>query len=154
MISLEKAESLVSMFPKYLKIAGSIARGNENVKDIDVLSMKDLNEVKEDMLKIFPDAVVEKQGSNYLRLKIVVDGIDIGIDIWKTTKENLLFAMFHYIGNKNFNIRSRMQAKRLGYKLTQYGIFNLKNNKRIDVKNEKELFKILNITYIPPIGRK
>ena len=44
-----------------------------------------------------------------------------------------------------------MQAKSLGYKLNQYGLY--KDDKKINVKNEQEIFDIIKMNYIKPENR-
>jgi DNA polymerase/3'-5' exonuclease PolX len=78
----------------------------------------------------------------------------IKIDIFRTTQDDLPYSLFHYTGNKIFNIRTRAHAKHLGYTLNQYGLF--KNGKQLyknDIKSENDLFNILGVTYKTPEER-
>jgi DNA polymerase (family 10) len=45
----------------------------------------------------------------------------------------------------------RSKAKKMGYKVNEYGIF--KNNKNILVESEEEIFKLLEIKYLEPQER-
>ncbi len=47
----------------------------------------------------------------------------------------------------------RSLAKRKGYLLSQYGLFDRKTNQRITT-NEKKIFKLLGLNWIPPEQRK
>ena len=43
-------------------------------------------------------------------------------------------------------------AKKKGYKLNEWGLY--KNNKSISIKNEKDIFKLLEMDYVPPQDRR
>ena len=59
--------------------------------------------------------------------------------------------LLYSTGSKQFNINLRTKAKKLGYKLNQEGLF--KNNKKINVRGEKGIFKKLKVPYLPPEKR-
>jgi DNA polymerase (family 10) len=78
-------------------------------------------------------------------------------DFFVTTAACLPFALFHYTGSGTYTIRIRAYAKRLGYRLNQYGLFDSKTGRRVRGSNrittERELADFLNVTYRPPPGR-
>ncbi len=78
-------------------------------------------------------------------------------DFFVTTPACLPFALFHYTGSGTYTIRIRAYAKRLGYRLNQYGLFDSKTGRRVRGSNrittERELADFLNVTYRPPPGR-
>jgi DNA polymerase (family 10) len=45
----------------------------------------------------------------------------------------------------------RQVAKELGYKLSEYGLF--KNNEKIEIKSEKDVFTLLKLPYLEPNER-
>lgn len=47
----------------------------------------------------------------------------VKIDLFTCTKAELPFALLHHTGNSTFNISLRADAKRLGFRLNQYGLF-------------------------------
>jgi DNA polymerase/3'-5' exonuclease PolX len=64
--------------------------------------------------------------------------------------------LLYATGSKQFNIRMRGIAKRMGYVLNQYGLYKLPinpNSTPLPVNSEKDFFKILEIPYIPPPNR-
>jgi len=135
---------------------GSYARKVQKAKDLDLLTTLSIPQTIELIQKLEEPKYVDKYASGKNKTTVIISyNTDKNryykIDIFHTTDEDLPYALFHYIGNKNFNIRSRRLAKLLGYKLSQYGLF--KNNKKIIVNSEKELFNILNITYKTPEQR-
>jgi DNA polymerase/3'-5' exonuclease PolX len=60
-------------------------------------------------------------------------------------------ALLYFTGSKEFNLMLRSNAKKMGYKVSEYGIF--KNNKNIYVESEEEIFKILGMKYLEPQER-
>ena len=69
----------------------------------------------------------------------------IKLDIFITTPKSKIFTILYGVGSKQFNLKMRTVAKRKGYLLNQYGL--VKNDKSIKVKNEQEIFKLLDIPY-------
>lgn len=131
-------------------IVGSYIRGNKNPNDIDiVILLKNMTVAQfKDTLK--KSLKVTKMGKGIKRLEIRVnfDNNKFKIDFWITRKpEEYLFKKFAYSGSVNYNIVSRVQARRNGYKLNDSGLY--KGRKRIVVKNERQLFKLIGRTYKP-----
>jgi DNA polymerase/3'-5' exonuclease PolX len=130
---------------------GSISRGAAVHSDVDFLTLISINNSTEVVKSL--GYYIDDYSTGAAKTTIVVkySGVIFTVDLFYTARENLVFAKFHYIGSKAFNIRSRRLAKLLGYKLNQYGLF--KNGKKINVANERELFAIINITYKRPADR-
>jgi DNA polymerase/3'-5' exonuclease PolX len=60
-------------------------------------------------------------------------------------------ATLYFTGSKELNQKMRAIAKKLGYKLNEYGIY--KNNKIIYVESEEEIFKLIGMKYLEPQER-
>ena len=54
-----------------------------------------------------------------------------------------------FTGSGEFNKKMRLVAKKKGYKLSEYGLFD-KHNHIIKVNSERDIFKILDMEYLPP----
>ena len=65
--------------------------------------------------------------------------------------ESYYTALVYFTGSKEFNINMRQKAKKMGYILNRYGLY--KNNKKIPINSEKELFEKLKIKFILPKDR-
>jgi len=61
-------------------------------------------------------------------------------------------ALMYFTGSKNFNRRIRDIFKQNGYLLSDYGLFDNKS-KRINIKNEKDIFHMAKLKYISPEKR-
>jgi len=77
------------------------------------------------------------------------------VDLFLATEDERPFAMFHYTGSARYNIRVRAHAKRLGYVLNQYGIYNAATGAAVakNIRTERELLRFLGVTYKPPAQR-
>jgi DNA polymerase/3'-5' exonuclease PolX len=60
-------------------------------------------------------------------------------------------ALLYFTGSKELNLMMRNKAKKLGYKLNEYGLY--KNTKNIYVESEKEIFDLLDMKYLEPHER-
>ena len=76
------------------------------------------------------------------------------LDIIITTDECLPFARLYFSSGQEFNKLIRQKAKIAGYRLSEWGLYNLESGKYTKIDNkknnneiEKEIFKIIN-TYI------
>jgi DNA polymerase/3'-5' exonuclease PolX len=64
-------------------------------------------------------------------------------------------AYLYFTGSYEFNERMRGIAKRQNYKLNEYGLYKLENNKErnIQIYSEKDVFDILGMSYLEPHER-
>lgn len=133
-------------------IVGSYLRGSPFSSDIDILWY----EFKVPFGATKFNWHIYAKGPNKISgIYTTKDGSSVKIDIWLVSKKEYVGPMKLYTtGSKMFNIRQRMQAKKLGYKLNQEGLFDIKTNNRIKADTEKEIFKLLNMEYLEPKDRK
>lgn len=62
-------------------------------------------------------------------------------------------ALLYFTGSYEFNQEMRLEAKKQGYKLNEYGLYDNRTNEMIFIFSEIEMFKILNMTYLTPNKR-
>lgn len=78
-------------------------------------------------------------------------------DVFLATAAEKPFALLHYTGPYDYNIRVRAHAKRNGRLLNQYGLFSATTRARVRgsnaVSNERDLARLLGITYRAPHSR-
>lgn len=149
-------------------VVGSIRRQKEKVKDFDLLVVlpdrKMIDRVLQaSFLKKSKSAdalqLVDVFASGTRRLSGIVrkNGKNYHLDLFVTTEKEKPFALFHFTGNYLFNIRVRAHAKANGYKLNQYGLFDIKTGKRVknssSIRSEKDLSNFLGVTYRAPKER-
>ena len=70
------------------------------------------------------------------------------IDIRMISVESFYPALVYFTGSYELNQLMRKNAKKLNYKLNEYGLFDLKTNNKIIIKSEKDLFDILKMEYL------
>lgn len=75
------------------------------------------------------------------------------IDIRMMPVESFFPALLYFTGSYEFNQMIRKTAKKKGYKLNEYGLFEVNTNKKIILINEKMIFNILGMEYLSPEKR-
>jgi DNA polymerase (family X) len=113
--------------------AGSWARKEKTCGDLDLLVLEKDKELVRELLKDIKD--FER------------------IEIYGAKKDDWESQLLYLYGSGTFNIMMRSLTKRKGYLLSQYGLFDRKINQRITT-NEKKIFKLLGLNWIPPEQRK
>jgi len=64
------------------------------------------------------------------------------------SEEEFPFAANYFTGSKEHNTELRARAKKMGYKLNEYGLFE--GEKLIPCKDEAEIYRKLGLDFIPP----
>ena len=70
-----------------------------------------------------------------------------------TNKKEYPLAQLYFTGSKEHNIMMRNKAKVKGYRLNEHKLINIENNEIVDIKNEDDIFKFLDIKYVDPKNR-
>ena len=130
------------------EIGGSLRRGKEIVKDLDLIAAS--NQPREVMKAFISAPNVEKivahgetKSSVLLAGGIPCDLRVIPPDAWAT-------ALAHFTGSKEHNIALRQRAIDRGLHLSEWGLFKGKSKTPMKLKEEKELHKALGLSFIPP----
>lgn len=133
---------------------GGYRRGNALFKDIDLLSTYKISTVIKAIEKIAEITRVIASGEKSASLIINFDGHSIHVDIFNTTKKELPYALLHYTGNAIFNIRLRAHAKRNGYKLNQYELYDEIEKRPVPgLKTERKILEFLGWKWHEPAER-
>lgn len=79
------------------------------------------------------------------------------VDIFLTYASAKPYAMYHYTGSGRYNIRIRTYAKRKGWLLNQYGLFDRKTGRPVrgtsKIKTEQDLAAFLGVSWREPSNR-
>lgn len=138
---LKKEKNVLSM-----SIAGSLRRGNETIKDIDILAAsnnpKKLGEHFTSCLQ-----VKNVSASGETKVSVVLQS-GINADLRIVTPAEYPYALHHFTGSKEHNTAMRGRAKDMGLKMNEYGLF--RGEKNIKCRNEEELFAALKLQFIEP----
>eukprot|EP00667_Euglena_gracilis_P009684 EG_transcript_9844 len=153
-------------------ICGGYRRGLPEIKEVDALfthpDVKGAAAKKCDLLR----RVVEQMKADGLIVADFSEGPSKYIGLCILPKEgsvprrcNFRFApadsywteVLYLTGSDLFNVDMRTAARKKGFLLSEYGLFeNKKGNrkgKKIDVDSEKAIFDALGMDYVPPEGR-
>lgn len=129
-----------------VSLAGSIRRGKEIVKDIDlVAASNDKQEVTKYFSQIEGVADVIALGDTKASIKLEHG---INADLRVVAPEEFPYALHHFTGSKEHNTAMRQRAKTIGLKINEYGLF--RGEELIKCNSEEEFFRQLNLDYIPP----
>ena len=139
-----------------LILAGSYLTGKKFGNDIDIILTTN-NKINSTKLKTFLiENDIAREIINYGKSSIMyVSKGKQHVDL-KIVDNNLLPYYLIYFGSgETFSRDIRLAAKKRGYKLSQYGLFDRKTGKKVlkNVKNEKEIFNKIGIPYIKPQNR-
>ncbi|MGO9378174.1 MAG: DNA polymerase/3'-5' exonuclease PolX [Dissulfurispiraceae bacterium] len=135
-----------------IDIAGSLRRWKDTVKDIDILAMSDdPKEVMRTFVRLPCVSDVIMQGPTKSSV-VIKEGLQV--DLRVVNKESYGAALGYFTGSKEHNIRLREMAVRRGLTINEYGIFRVKDNRKLGGEKEEDVYKILDLPYIPPEMRE
>ncbi len=127
--------------------AGSYRRMKETVGDIDILVESNDNIRVMKKFTSFPE-IKKILESGETKTSVVIEGLDIQMDLRVIPKESYGAALMYFTGSKDHNVRIRSLALKQGLKVNEYGVF--KNNTKVAGETEEEIYKLLNLQFIPP----
>ena len=149
--ALIAAEELLGMLrgaPGVLSasLAGSIRRGNETVKDIDLLAAADKPEALSQWFAALPDVEnIIARGDTKVSVFLKAG---INADLRIVSPREFPFALHHFTGSKEHNVAMRSRAKQLGIKMNEYGLF--RDDVLIPCASEHDVFSALGLAWVPP----
>ena len=137
-----------SLGVKKVTSAGSLRRGCESIGDLDFLVTGGSQKHTADHFLKFPKvAEVIASGENKVSVKLK-EGIQV--DVRMLAPESYGAAMQYFTGSKAHNVALRDRAKRMGYKLSEYGLFRISDGGKIAGRTEEEVYNALGLSYIEP----
>lgn len=140
-----------------LSVAGSLRRGREVIKDIDLVASS--GEPAE-VMDYFVSLPGVKQVTNHgpTKSSIVLES-GISVDLRVVSDKEYPYALHHFTGSKEHNVAMRQRAIAQGRKLSEWGLFEIvpgkkkdpeKEGKLVPCRTEEEIFTALGLQYIPP----
>lgn len=132
-----------------ITVAGSLRRGRETVGDLDLLVSGPNSVEALDRFVTFPrvhDVLV--RGANKASAKVGMERIQV--DVRALPPDSYGAAMQYFTGSKDHNVALRQRALRMGYTLSEYGLFRLDNNEKVAGADEAEIYQMLGLPWIPP----
>lgn len=147
----ERLQALLAAIPgvEQVQVAGSLRRGRETVKDVDLLvASLDPEPV---MHAIRSDAEVESiTGSGETKTSVrLKDGLQV--DVRVVEPRSFACALAYFTGSKEFNVALRGLALEQGYSLNEYDLRPLDGSTPPVLASEEELHLALGLKqYVPP----
>jgi DNA polymerase (family 10) len=135
-VALIVTEELVHALPDTV-IVGSLRRGCEVVGDVDLLTT---SPAAMSLLPMLVDEVFVQGAA-----KVSGRKGDIQVDLNLTTAAAMGSALMHHTGSAGFNIMCRSRAIKLGYSLSQHGLF--KGDQLVASATEDEILGILGMEW-------
>jgi DNA polymerase (family 10) len=152
-VGFQYAEALLNYLKgvagvKRLDPAGSFRRRRETIGDLDILAICGKNCKVMDRFTSYGDvAEVLSKGEtkSSLRLKC-----SLQVDLRVLEEESYGAALHYFTGSKAHNVAIRERAKEMGLKVSEYGVFRARDEKRLSGADEEDVFKAVKLPYIPP----
>jgi DNA polymerase (family 10) len=137
---------------KQIEVAGSLRRRKEIVRDLDIL-----------VASTKPQLVAEKFTASPLVHSVIAKGETktsvllangMQADLRVVSSDAFPFALQYFTGSKEHNTRLRARAKKLGYRLNEYGLTPDEEGEpqapAVRVRDEADIYEALGLQFIPP----
>jgi DNA polymerase (family 10) len=129
--------------------AGSLRRGRETVGDLDLLvTGPAAAEVLERFVHFPRVEEVLVRGENKASAKVGREGLQV--DLRALPRESFGAALQYFTGSKDHNVALRTRAVKMGFKLSEYGLYRSADDTRVAGQTEAEVYEALGLRLIPP----
>ena len=138
--------------------AGSFRRGMETVGDLDFI-VASSNPVPIMEWFVGMEGITEVTAHGETKSSIRLEG-GMQADLRVVPTEQFYFALHHFTGSKDHNVRMRQKALSMGLSLSEWGLRpeEEKNATRktgpVSANSEEDVFKALGLSYVPPALRE
>jgi DNA polymerase (family X) len=126
--------------------AGSLRRGRETVGDLDLLvTGTDAVGIADHFVKFPGIATVLAKGADKVSVKLKND---LQVDVRVLDRSAYGAALMYFTGSKEHNVALRGRAKRNGWTLNEYGLFQ--GETLLASRTEEEIYAKFGLAWIPP----
>ena len=127
-------------------IAGSFRRRKETIGDIDVLvDADDSTQVMEAFVHLADVADVLAHGPTKSSVRLRTG---LQVDVRVLPPDSFGAGLQYFTGNIDHNVHVRTIAQKMGFRLSEYGLF--KGEVQVAGKDEEEIYKKLGLDLMPP----
>ena len=144
-----KLEQALYPLCELVTIVGSIRQGKDMIGDIDIVVIPKISPAE--FLEKCKDIIEYEYGG---KKKIFGMFMDRPINIFVTDKSGYGACTYQMTGPAKYNIQMRGLAKRKGFRLNEYGLYNRESGDYVAGATERSIFEALNLEYLEPIQRK
>ena len=141
-----------------VEAAGSFRRGMETVGDLDFLVASSNPAPIMDWFTSM-NGIAEVTAHGDTKSSIRLEG-GMQADLRVVPSEQFYFALHHFTGSKDHNVRMRQKALSMGMSLSEWGLRpeEEKDSSRkagpVEANSEEDIFKALGLQYVPPSLRE
>ncbi|HEY3317313.1 MAG TPA: DNA polymerase/3'-5' exonuclease PolX [Coriobacteriia bacterium] len=128
--------------------AGSIRRWEPTVGDIDLIASAADPRAVHESIRALPLVARILAGGESKTSVLTTSGRQA--DIRVVTPEQYGAALQYFTGNKQHNVRLRQIAKKRGLKVNEYGVFRVKDDRRVAGDTEESVYEALGMDVPPP----
>ena len=131
---------------------GSLRRMRETIGDIDILVTAEQSEkITGRIMDAFTsmDTVGQVLARGETKSSVILKS-GIQVDLRILPRASYGAALHYFTGSKDHNVAIRDRGKRMGLKISEYGVFDARTEKVLGGKDEEEIFKAVGLPFIPP----
>ncbi|MXM67693.1 DNA polymerase/3'-5' exonuclease PolX [Streptomyces sp. HUCO-GS316] len=156
-VALDLAERIVAELSEVTgcrrcAYAGSLRRFRETIGDIDILTAA---EDSGPLMQAFTELPYVTEIVARGRTKTSVRTTEgLAVDLRVVPPDSWGAALQYFTGSKAHNIRTRELAVHKGFKLSEYGLFDVESGEKIVSETEEEVYARLGLPWIPPTLRE
>lgn len=134
---------------KRISFAGSVRRGKETIKDVDIVIVADDREAVIDRFLEHGEELV--RGEQKARIIVPINNrTSVTMDLLFTTEASWATALAYFTGSKEHNIALRRRALSLGYSLSEHALSPTIAGPGPKLKTEHDLYEALGLPWCPP----
>lgn len=155
--ALETAEEMLGSLKQVkgvrrLSYAGSLRRMRETIGDIDLLAAApDAGRVMDAFGSL---SNVERVAARGPTKSTVITASSLQVDLRVVAPDEWGAALQYFTGSKDHNVKVREHAVKLGFKLSEYGLFRVEGGERVAAATEEEVYAALGMQTPPPTMRE
>ena len=138
--------------------AGSFRRGMETVGDLDfIVASSNPAPIMEWFVGM--EGITEVTAHGETKSSIRMEG-GMQADLRVVPAEQFYFALHHFTGSKDHNVRMRQKALSMGLSLSEWGLRPeeeknaIRKTGPVRASSEEDVFKALGLSYVPPALRE
>jgi DNA polymerase (family 10) len=140
---MKKLKGVINVEP-----SGSLRRWKETIGDLDILVTCKRGVPVMDHFVSYPEVTDVVAKGDTKSTVILTNGLQV--DLRVLDKRSFGSALQYFTGSKAHNIAVRDRAKRMGLKISEYGVFREKGNKWVAGETEEDVYRTVGLGWIPP----
>ena len=130
-----------------LLLCGSARRGKKTCGDLDIVFIDNENDALKNWL--VENFGTKKNGKP--QTTVLIEGVQV--EFYEATVETWGSTTLMWTGSAYNNVRMRRMCKKLGYKMSQYGIKDASGRNLTSGMSEQEIYEFIGMKYEEPSNR-